>query len=105
MAPGPDAEYLTQFTAEMEKLMKMSPQEKAEYTARMRIKDSETLGKGKGTKRTNQKKLTVIEEMVSTSFLLSPCSTSTDTTKIRQRNSLRKRNTIRQCFVTKHAAI
>jgi len=44
----------------------MTPEEKAEYTARGKCieEPSETLGKGKGTKRTNDIKLKVIEEQV-----------------------------------------
>jgi len=46
MAPGLGPDYLAQLTPRMLMLMLMTPQEKAEYTARMLIEESETLGKG-----------------------------------------------------------
>jgi hypothetical protein len=70
MALGPD--YRTQLITEMEKLSKMTSEEFSEYTAHKLIEESETLGKGKGTERTNKKKLEVVEDKVCTLFFLLP---------------------------------
>jgi hypothetical protein len=68
MVLGPD--HRAQLITELEKLRKMTEEEFSEYTAHKLIEESETLGKGKGTKRTNEKKLEIVEDKVCTLFFL-----------------------------------